>query len=352
MCTSFQLRAVDGSVAVARTMEFPDMLGAKLTVIPRGLTLTSSAPSGPGATWTTRYGVVGMDAIGTPQLLTDGMNEAGLYAGALYMPDFASYEEPGDDPTRDLEVLDAVVYALSTCATVAEVFAAFTQVVVWGASNPLVNGVPPLHIVLHDATGASGVIEFEHGAQQHRDNPLGVATNAPYLAWHHENVRNWMPRLSAANPAPVTINGVEFAPLAQGQGFVGLPGDSGSPGRYLRATAYVMTLKPAQDADSLEQLSLHAINNFDIPVGMMSGVGGTGLEQDDQTKWSSIASLTARRYIVRTHESDARRGRAGEHRFHRGCATAGRPRGGGVPDDHRLTPSGGAARRRLFAEIE
>jgi len=147
------------------------------------------------------------------------------------------------------------------------------------------------------------VIEFENGAQQHRDNPLGVATNAPYLDWHHENVRNWLPRLTAANPAPIEIRGVEFAPLSQGQGFVGLPGDSGSAGRFLRATAYVMTLQPPADAATLEELSLHALNNFDIPVGMMSGVGATGIEQDDQTKWSSIASLSARRYIVRTQSN-------------------------------------------------
>jgi choloylglycine hydrolase len=303
VCTSFQLKAVDGSVAVARTMEFPDMLGANLTVLPRGIALTSSAPDGDGISWTTRYGVVGMDAVGVAQLLTDGMNEKGLYAGALYMPDFASYEQPADDATKNLEVLDAVVYALSVCATVAEVFAAFAEITVWGNSNPLLNGVPPLHLVLHDATGASGVIEFENGAQQHRDNPLGVATNAPYLDWHYDNVRNWMPRLTAANPAPVTINGVEFAPLSQGQGFIGLPGDSGSTGRFLRATAYVMTLKAPEDASALESLSLHAINNFDIPVGLMSGIGGTGLEQDDQTKWSSIASLTAGRYIVRTQSN-------------------------------------------------
>ncbi|MET0296713.1 MAG: linear amide C-N hydrolase, partial [Microbacterium sp.] len=81
MCTSFQLRADDGSVCVARTMEFPDMLGANLTAIPRGITLTSESPGGDGATWTTTHGVVGMDAVGKPQWLTDGMNEAGLYAG-------------------------------------------------------------------------------------------------------------------------------------------------------------------------------------------------------------------------------------------------------------------------------
>lgn len=300
MCTSFQLKAVDGSVCVARTMEFPDMLGAQLTVLPRGLALTSTSPTGDGVTWTTRYGVVGMDAIGSPQYLTDGMNEKGLYAGALYMPTFASYQNPDADAAETLNVLDAVTYALTTCTTVAEVFSAFSALTVWGQRNPLIGAVPPLHVVLHDATGASGVIEFENGAQQHRDNPLGVATNGPYLDWHLDNVRNWLPRITAANPAPVTINGVEFAPLSQGQGFVGLPGDSGSASRFLRATAYVMTLTPAADAPALEMLSLHALNNFDIPVGMMSGVSAAGVEQDDQTKWSSVSSLTARRYIVRT----------------------------------------------------
>ncbi|MCI2959105.1 linear amide C-N hydrolase [Agromyces atrinae] len=299
MCTSFQLRADDGSVCVGRTMEFPDMLGAKLTVIPRGLTLTSTAPSGAGVSWTTRYGVVGMDAIGQAQLLTDGMNEAGLYAGALYMPGFASYEQPGDDAGSTLDVLDAVAYALTTSATVAEVFAAFSEITVWGAENPLIDGIPPLHLVLHDATGAAGVIEFKDGAQKHRENPLGVATNAPYLDWHYDNVRNWLPRLTAANPGAVTVRGVEFAPLSQGQGFVGLPGDSGSAGRFLRAAAYVMTLEQPADAKELEHLTLHALNNFDIPVGMMTGVAATGVEQDDQTKWVSIASLSARRYIVR-----------------------------------------------------
>src|SRR3546814_9941494 len=94
MCTSCQLQAQDGSVCVARTREFPDMLGARLTVVPRGITLKSASADGDGVTWTTTYGVVGMDAIGDPQLLTDGMNERGLYAAALYMPGFAEYEQP------------------------------------------------------------------------------------------------------------------------------------------------------------------------------------------------------------------------------------------------------------------
>ena len=304
MCTSFQLRAADGSVAVARTMEFPDALGARLTVIPRGVSLASQAPDGPGAAWASRYGVVGMDAFGEPDLLSDGMNEVGLYAGLLYMPDFATYEDPaGADPARTLEVLNMATYALTTCATVVEVFTAIAQLTVWGRFNDAINGIPPLHLVLHDATGASGVIEFEGGEQRRLDNPLGVATNSPYLDWHYNNVRNWMPRLTASNPEPVTIRDIEFAPLSQGQGFVGIPGDSGSVARFLRATAYVMTLIEPDDAAALEMLSFHAVNNFDLPAGVMTGVSAGGLEQDDQTQWSSIASLSTRRYIVRVQSN-------------------------------------------------
>ena len=299
MCTSFQLRADDGSVCVGRTMEFPDMLGARLTVLPRGLTLTSTSPAGAGATWTTTYGVVGMDAVGDPQWLTDGMNEAGLYAGALYMPGFAAYEQPVPDAARNVAILDLVAFTLSQAADVAEAFALLAEHTIWGPELAQLGGVPPLHLVLHDATGAAGVVEFEDGTQRHRDNPLGVATNAPYLDWHYDNVRNVLPRLGAANPAPVEIRGVSFAPLAQGAGFSGLPGDSGSASRFLRATAYVMALKPGKTAREAEDACLHALNNFDIPDGMMTGTGPTGIEQDDQTTWSSIASLTARRYIVR-----------------------------------------------------
>ena len=236
-------------------MEFPDALGARLTVLPRGLALTSTAPDGPGIAWTSRYGVVGMDAFGEPSLLSDGTNEAGLYAGVLYMSGFASYPDPaGTDPSQTFEILNTVTYALTTCASVAEVFDAFSALTVWAQWNDAINDIPPLHLVLHDATGASGVIEFQNGVQQ-------------------------------------------------GQGFVGLPGDSGSAARFLRATAYVMTLLEPDDAAALKMLTFHALNNFDLPAGVMTGVSAGGLEQDDQTQWSSIASLTTRRYIVRVQSN-------------------------------------------------
>lgn len=304
MCTNFRLTAQDGSVVVARSMEFPDMLGAQVTAIPRGVTYTSASPEGEGASWTTIHGVVGMDAIGDTQYLTDGMNEAGLYAGVLYMPGFADYEDPtGIEPSRVISNMDICNYVLTMCSSVSEAFEALGKLTIWAQPQPAIGGVPPIHLVLHDKSGASGVVEFNNGKQQHIDNPVGVATNAPYLDWHYNNLRVHLPTLHALNPAPAEVNGVTFAPVSQGQGFMGIPGDGGSPSRFLRATGYVWTMTAQKDAATQEMAAFHALNNFDIPDGVMAGTGATGLPQNDRTTWSSISSLSAGRYIIRVENN-------------------------------------------------
>lgn len=77
MCTSFRLKAQDSSVVIGRTMEFPNLMGARITVLPRGYVGASVAPSGTGRTWKADFGVVGVDAFGQPGWLTDGTNEEG-----------------------------------------------------------------------------------------------------------------------------------------------------------------------------------------------------------------------------------------------------------------------------------
>ena len=55
----------------------------------------------------------------------------------------------------------------------------------------LLGGVEsPFHYVVHDAGGASIVIEFDHGAMAVYDNPVGVMTNGPKFDWHLTNLDN------------------------------------------------------------------------------------------------------------------------------------------------------------------
>ena len=76
---------------------------------------------------------------------------------------------------------------------------------------------PASHLILHDAGGASAVIEWRDGYMVISDNPIWVATNSPHLDWHLLNLRNYL-TLRAKNPDPVTIEGVQIPIFGQLRG--------------------------------------------------------------------------------------------------------------------------------------
>jgi hypothetical protein len=73
---------------------------SEVIIVPRGLSYTSPAPGGkPGLTWTVKYGFVGANAFGADHVV-DGLNEAGLSVGRLYLPGYAGYQELGPQETH------------------------------------------------------------------------------------------------------------------------------------------------------------------------------------------------------------------------------------------------------------
>lgn len=193
-CTSFLIKAADGSPVYGRTMEFGFELHSEAIVIPRQFTLAATGPDGkPSWSWKTRYGAVGLNAFGKP-VLTDGMNEKGLSGGILYFPDYVGYADAGKtDPAHSLAPWDFLTWALTNFATVAEVKAALADLSIIGVTEPSVGITPPFHYTLHDADGASLVVEPVGGKLQVYDNPLGVVTNSPSFDWHMTNLRNYGP---------------------------------------------------------------------------------------------------------------------------------------------------------------
>jgi len=286
VCTTFRLKAQDSSVVVGRTMEFPHLMGAKITVLPQGFAGEGIAPAGTGKTWTAEYGVVGIDAFGQPGWLTDGTNEKGVYAGLLYMPGFCDYTPAeGRDASGVLSIVNTVAYLLGTCASVAEATEAMSAVTVWPWVLKGFGFAPPAHIIVHDAGGACAVIEWREGEMVIFDNPIGVATNSPHLDWHLLNLRNYL-TLQPENPDTLTVEGVQIPTLGQGSGMRGLPADGSAPSRFVRAVAYVAAMRPVPDAAELEMSALHVLNNFDIPFGTIRADDKpTG---DDHTLWSTI----------------------------------------------------------------
>jgi len=153
---------------------------------------------------------------------------------------------------------------------------------------------PPLHLVLHD-NDSCAVVEFHPDGTVISDNPVQVATNAPYLDWDLTNVADDL-SLTPDNPKPIEIGGTTFAPSGQGQGLRGLPADENSPSRFIRLMTNVRFAQQPKDQRAAELGTVRILHGFDL-------VPGTVMEDTPMgpmpllTAWSTASNLTAQRSI-------------------------------------------------------
>ncbi|MBA4395345.1 MAG: choloylglycine hydrolase, partial [Desulfobacca sp.] len=300
-CTGIRLMPKDGSVIYARTLEFsPTMFFSNIIIVPRGFEFQGETPTGVfGLKWKAKYGIVGMDSLGLPAL-TDGLNEAGLGAGAFFHPGFASYEKFEESKaSRSIAPHDLVTWILSRFATVEEVKASLDQVMVVPVKAGPWGFVAPLHYIIHDKSGKSLVIEYLEGKRTVYDNPIGILTNSPTFDWHLQNLRNFV-NLNPIEIPPREILGLKMSPLGGGSGMHGLPGDFSPPSRFVRAT--YLTAQSPQAKTSFEGIrqAFRILNQFDIPKGAHRTVADEAKAMYGETVWTSAADLTNGHYFFHT----------------------------------------------------
>ncbi len=299
-CTGILLKAQDGSIVAARTMEFGVQIDSDVVVIPRGMELKGTLPDGkPGIQWKTKYAAAGANAQGAP-LIMDGINEKGLSLGYFYFPGYAQYATPGaGDAGRTMGPADFGVWVLTNFASVAELKGALNSIAL--APTPLPGlGLMPFHFAVSDAAGGSIVIEPIGGTLKIYDNPLGVITNSPTFDWHMTNLRNYI-NLSPVNAPTLKLAGLEFPQFGQGSGFLGLPGDGTPPSRFVRAVFYSLFALPLKDAEEAVLHAFHILNNFDIPKGSVRAVEGKKMVPET-TQWTSAKDMARRRYYFHTYD--------------------------------------------------
>ncbi len=307
-CTSFILPSTDGGFVYGRTMEFGFKIDSKMIMIPRNFEMTSQLTADTaGKKWKAKYAAIGMNAFGLPALV-DGMNEKGLAGGILYFPDFAQYPDPASvKPENSLTPWDFLSWALGNFSTVAEVKAALETVTVVGVKQADMGFTPGVHYTLHDATGASIVIEPIEGKLKVYDNPLSVLTNAPSFDWHMTNLRNYV-NLRPANVEPLKINDATIQALGEGSGMLGIPGDATPPSRFVRVSANILSARKVPSGIESVRLAEHILNGFDIPVGVVQNAANEQQQAVDYTQWSTVADMKNDVYYVKTYEEQILRG--------------------------------------------
>jgi choloylglycine hydrolase len=307
-CTGISLRAEDGAAVRGRTLEFGFPMQSKVLVIPAGKELSGTLPDGSkGLVYTSRYAMVGANALGLPVLL-DGINDHGLSVGLFYFPGYAKYAEvTKDNASHALAPQEFGIWALANFATVDEVREAVKDIVLVPTPAPGLGSaqgaIAGAHFFLQDKSGKSLVVEPVDGALKVHDAPLGVMTNAPTYDWHMANLVNYI-NLSVKDIKSAKVGDVTLNAFGAGAGLLGLPGDFTPPSRFVRAVVFSQSAAPNKTADDAVLAAFHILNQFDIPEGSVVNSAG-GQSMDETTEWTSVADLKNLRWYFRTHEDQS-----------------------------------------------
>lgn len=300
-CTDFRLTAQDGSMLIARSMEFAMDMKSNLRTSTRGRQFNEFAPNGkPGLFWKAQYGYIFLDAFNIDATL-DGMNEAGLSFEYLYLPGETQYQNvPAGHEGQALSYFRLGDWVLGNFKTVDEVRNALANVYVFSQTYPgMGNTVFPVHAAIYDSTGKGIVVEFVGGKMNIFDNQVGVLTNSPTYDWQVTNLRNYV-NLSPWTPIPVIIGDMVFAATGQGSGMKGLPGDTSPPSRFVKMSTLKVTVYPAKNAAEALNMAEHMIDNVFIPLGMVRAKNKDAVVSE-YTQWTIFKDLTNKIIYYKTY---------------------------------------------------
>lgn len=329
MCTSLIYRDTAGRVYFGRTLELTINLPYRVVFFPAGFENTSQIKGHTPLTYSAKHAFF---AITMPAVLPapgarptvselkplEGLNDKGLTFSLLSYPN-ASGKQPTPPAGKGvLSATDLGSWALGQFATVAEVKAALQNQPVMLEALPILGGaVSPFHYVVHDATGASLVIEFHAGEMRLYDNPVGVMTNGPEFSWHLTNLDNYT-YLSNVDRSVATFGSLKVMQPDSGIATEGLPASNTSVGRFVRAVYYAQFAEKAASPDHAVTTLAHIMNNFDRPRGITIDYpesGGAHMEVpglDDRSGqayatefscWTSLADLDRRLMFLRDYRS-------------------------------------------------
>lgn len=266
-CTRAVYLGPDGMVLTGRTMDWREDPQTNLYIFPRGIE-RRGANTGHTIRWRSKYG--SLSAAGYDIGIAEGMNEAGLVASLLFLPE-SVYERPDDDrPVMGLSIWTQ--YVLDNFATVAEAVAELRKEAFRIDAPDLPGGVQSrLHLAVSDATGNSAIFEYLDGRLSiHEGREYQVMTNSP------------------AYDKQLAIN--EY--WKQIGGLVMLPGTNRSSDRFVRASFYIHAVEQSADPRIATAAVFSVMRNVSVPYGITT----PGKPNIASTRWRSVCDQKNRVY--------------------------------------------------------
>lgn len=291
MCTRVVYSGKDGIVATGRSMDWKTDMHSNIWIFPRGMERNGETGSN-SLTWTSKYGSVVTSAFEIAS--TDGMNEKGLVANLLWLPET---EYPVRDKNKPgLTITAWVQYMLDNFATVDEAVNFIDEDTFQVVSDMMPDGsrLATLHLSISDATGDCAIFEYiGKKLTIYHSKEYKVLTNSPTYN-----------KQLALNEYWNSIGGLTF-----------LPGTNRASDRFARASFYVNALPKTDDLRIAVASVFSVIRNTSVPYGIST----PDAPEISTTQWRTVSdskdliyfyesSLTPNTFWVNLREVDLSEG--------------------------------------------
>lgn len=241
MCTGIRFTDEDGSMFWGRNYDWNVSYGEKPMIMPRGYRLSRAF----GDPYEAKHACIGTTIVrdGYP-LYFDCGNDAGLAIGGLNFAGYACFEKEPVKDKNNIAAYEMPAWVASSFATVDEAEEALRETAIVAKG---IAGLPvaTLHWFIGDAK-RSIVVEYREDGMHLYDDPVDTLTNQPPFDWHLENLRNYLV-CNGSWPADATWRTETLSPFGTGATMRGIPGDSYSTSRFVKA-AFVNAFHPQKKA--------------------------------------------------------------------------------------------------------
>ena len=269
MCTRVVYSGSNGMVATGRSMDWKTDMHSNLWVFPRGMKRNGETGEN-SLEWTSRYGSVVTSAFEIAS--TDGMNEKGLVANLLWLPE-AQY--PARDKNKPgLAITIWVQYMLDNFATVEEAVSFINEDTFQVVSDKMPDGsrLATLHLSISDATGDCAIFEYIGGKLTvYHSKEYKVMTNSPTYNKQLALSEYWK-----------SIGGLSF-----------LPGTNRAADRFARASFYINALPETDDERIAVASVFSVVRNASVPYGISTPES----PEISTTQWRTVSESKNLRYF-------------------------------------------------------
>ncbi|MCH5227154.1 MAG: linear amide C-N hydrolase [Muribaculaceae bacterium] len=258
-CTRVVYEGPEEMIATGRTMDWKEDPQTNLYIFPRGIA-RKGAESAATVQWVSKYGSV--VAAGYDIGICDGINEKGLVANLLFLPESVYETENDVRPVMGLSIWTQ--YLLDNFATVDEAVEALEKDSFRLDAPDLPNGVKSrLHLAISDSTGNNAIIEYLDGhVSIYEGKQYQVLTNSPAY-----NLQ------LAINDYWKQVGGLNM-----------LPGTNRSSDRFARASFYINAVAQTSDATIAIPTVFSVIRNVSVPFGIST----PDSPHISSTRWRSV----------------------------------------------------------------